>query len=570
MVLVVENVLVVISYLQGIATLVACYLKPDELDDMLNMILYDFWTTESVDPVVEKEILKIYKISWLAAKVYQYSIISCFLYMLVSIVNGNFAWDIWVPFDKESLKTFPYYEIVVAIQLITECVSVYFAIVPFNMFFVINLGLVCGQFRLLKEEFNYIGKNTDYNVVTKCVKQHNLILLFLEKLKSVYTTPILIIFAIELILITLSVYVTLTNNMESGSYRFIVVVAAGTALMFVFSFCGQVIKDESFSVSLAIYNSDWENCDPATIRSIINIMCRAQREVLITAGGFHALSLEGFVNKGPITVDLMLKPFLNHWNCIGITPRNRSNGEKFLFLISLILALLFCLSSTLNILFTTNLSMVLVVENVLVVISYLQEVTTLVACYLKSDELDDMLNMILYDFWTTKSVNPVVEKEILKIYKISWLAAKVYKYSIISCFLYMLVSIVNGNFAWDIWVPFDKESLKTFPYYEIVVAIQLITECVSVYFVIIPFNMFFVIILGLVCGQFRLLKEEFNNIGKNTDYNVVTKCVKQHNLILLFLEKLKSVYTTPILIIFAIELILITLSVYVTLTSNME
>ncbi|GLV32909.1 Odorant receptor 47a [Carabus blaptoides fortunei] len=174
-------------------------------------------------------------------------------------MNGNFAWDIWVPFDKESLKTFPYYEIVVVIQIIGESFAAYFAMVPFDMFFVINMGLVCGQFHLLKAEFNNIGKNEDYNVVIKCVKQHNLILL-------------------------------------SGSFRFIFIVAAASLQILFYCFCGQIIKDQSFSVSLAIYNSDWENCDRATIRSIQNIMCRAHREEIITMGGFQGLSLEGFVN----------------------------------------------------------------------------------------------------------------------------------------------------------------------------------------------------------------------------------------------------------------------------------
>lgn len=162
---------------QVIAKLTVCYLKPDVIDDMIHMILYNFWTTESVDAVVEKDIERIYKISRLAAIVYRYTIISCFMYMFISIINGNFAWDIWVPFDKESLKTFPNYEIAVAIQIIGQSFAAYFAMVPFDMFFVINMGLVCGQFHLLKDEFNNIGKNKEYNAVVKCVKQHNLILL---------------------------------------------------------------------------------------------------------------------------------------------------------------------------------------------------------------------------------------------------------------------------------------------------------------------------------------------------------------------------------------------------------
>ncbi|XP_071867030.1 uncharacterized protein [Bombus fervidus] len=203
----------------------------------------------------------------------------------------------------------PYYEIMFVIQLASVqqiCVA-YMACD--NFLCILNMHVIC-QFRMLHNRlFNLwkiIDQQTDkidyadkcYAALKQCIRQHQSLIKFCEKLECVYRLPIFGHIVIFSLLMCFDTYEILLAD-----------VSAGTRLIFVFHIIGSFIHiifftytchgliEESSNISLATYSGRWTTLPMTKTGRMLRedakmMIMKSTRPCYLTAGGFFPVSLE--------------------------------------------------------------------------------------------------------------------------------------------------------------------------------------------------------------------------------------------------------------------------------------
>lgn len=149
-----------------------------------------------------------------------------------------------------------------------------------------------------------------------------------------------------------------------------------------------------------------------------------------------------------------------------------------------------------------------------------------------------MLDIIWNEFWPLSYTEVHNQKKLMKIYKFVNLVAKIYRLNVVGATAFFVIgTVITGNksLPLDIWFP-HKDILLTTPFYEITFVLQLMLTYGSALFCLIPLDALFIIMTGVVYGQFKMLKAKLLKVGNtndsNDDYNIIKECVAHHNLLL--------------------------------------
>ncbi|CAL7937536.1 unnamed protein product [Xylocopa violacea] len=203
----------------------------------------------------------------------------------------------------------PYYEMMFTFQII--CVYQIGASYVCTECFVcvLNMHAVC-QFRMLQQRFlnlwPAIRKQSDstdyadkcYAALKKCIRDHQSLLEFCDKLNSVYTLPILGHMVVFSMMICFDTYEILLADVSSWTRNIFIFHMVGSfihIIVFTYSCHGLIV--ESTNVSTAAYSGWWTTLPLNKIGRMLRkdmslIMVRSLRPCCLTAGGFFPVSLE--------------------------------------------------------------------------------------------------------------------------------------------------------------------------------------------------------------------------------------------------------------------------------------
>ncbi|CAL7937535.1 unnamed protein product [Xylocopa violacea] len=203
----------------------------------------------------------------------------------------------------------PYYELMFILQLV--CVYHIGAAYVCTECFVclLNMHTVC-QFRMLqlrlmnvcsvvdKELDSIDHANAYYTALKKCIRDHQSLLEFCDKLNVVYTLPILghvVVFSMLMCFDTYEIFLADVSTWSRNIFLFHMIGSFIHIIFFTYSCHG--LLEESMNVCTATYSGLWTklpmNKVGQTLRSDLKmIMMRSLRPCCLTAGGFFRVSLE--------------------------------------------------------------------------------------------------------------------------------------------------------------------------------------------------------------------------------------------------------------------------------------
>ncbi|XP_043512120.1 odorant receptor 13a-like [Frieseomelitta varia] len=212
----------------------------------------------------------------------------------------------WINFP---LSVTPYYEIMFAIQVIVvEQIGVSY-LCNDNFLCILNMHVIY-QFRMLQNRllnlWKIIDKQTNkadctercYTALKKCIRKHQSLIEFCDKLEYVYTLPIFGHMVVFSLLMCFDTYEILLANVSIGTRLIFVFHMIGSFIhIIIFTYSCHCLMEESVNISLATY-SGWWTILPMTktgrmIRKDINIiMMKSIRPCYLSAAGFFPVSLE--------------------------------------------------------------------------------------------------------------------------------------------------------------------------------------------------------------------------------------------------------------------------------------
>ncbi|XP_050594980.1 uncharacterized protein LOC126924480 [Bombus affinis] len=207
------------------------------------------------------------------------------------------------------LSVTPYYEIMFVIQLATvQQIGVTY-LCSDNFLCILNMHVIC-QFRILHNRllnlWKIIDQKTDkidyadkcYIALKKCIRQHQLLIKFCEKLEYVNTLPIFGHVVVFSLLMCFDTYEILLANVSTGTRLIFVFHMVGSFIHIIFfTYTCHGLIEESSNISLATY-SGWWTILPMTetgrmLREDVKVMMmKSMRPCCLTAGGFFPISLE--------------------------------------------------------------------------------------------------------------------------------------------------------------------------------------------------------------------------------------------------------------------------------------
>ncbi|XP_068977259.1 odorant receptor 30a-like [Bombus flavifrons] len=207
------------------------------------------------------------------------------------------------------LSVTPYYEIMFVIQLATvQQIGVTY-LCNDNFLCILNMHVIC-QFRMLHNRllnlWKIIDQQTDkidyadkcYIALKKCIRQHQSLIKFCEKLEYVNTLPIFGHVVVFSLLMCFDTYEILLANVSTGTRLIFVFHMVGSFIHIIFfTYTCHGLIEESSNISLATY-SGWWTILPMTetgrmLREDVKVMMmKSMRPCYLSAGGFFPISLE--------------------------------------------------------------------------------------------------------------------------------------------------------------------------------------------------------------------------------------------------------------------------------------
>ncbi|XP_073814959.1 odorant receptor 82a [Musca autumnalis] len=127
------------------------------------------------------------------------------------------------------------------------------------------------------------------------IRYHNLILHLYEEVRQIYSPIVFGQFLITSLQVCVIVY-----QMVTHINTFLVFVINCTFLLsillqlFIYSYGGEILKNESLMVGISVQLSNWYNLKPTYRRMLWLLLMRSQREAIIR-GGFYEASLANFM-----------------------------------------------------------------------------------------------------------------------------------------------------------------------------------------------------------------------------------------------------------------------------------
>ncbi|XP_048006911.1 odorant receptor Or1-like [Leguminivora glycinivorella] len=138
------------------------------------------------------------------------------------------------------------------------------------------------------------GEQEEYEETIACVEYHLRIIWFVNELTDIFGGAAFGQFLLAAPLICLSMFIIMTSSDATEIITRILYFGCLSGQLFIYCFCGNLIKTQSDLVATAAYNSDWTSTSVRTQKALHLLVIRGQKTISVVAGNLFELSLVTF------------------------------------------------------------------------------------------------------------------------------------------------------------------------------------------------------------------------------------------------------------------------------------
>nr|AXF48795.1 odorant receptors OR53 [Lobesia botrana] len=163
------------------------------------------------------------------------------------------------------------------------------------------------QLKLLQHKLETIGVRTqnmeqvdeqrereDYEEAISCVEYHLRIIRFVQELTDIFGGAAFGQFLLAAPLLCLSMFIIMTSDDATEIVTRLLYFGCLSGQLFIYCFCGNMIKTQSELVATAAYNSYWASTSVRTQKALQLLILRGQKTLSVVAGNLFELSLVTF------------------------------------------------------------------------------------------------------------------------------------------------------------------------------------------------------------------------------------------------------------------------------------
>ncbi|XP_020296085.1 odorant receptor 22c-like [Pseudomyrmex gracilis] len=213
------------------------------------------------------------------------------------------------------------YELLFAMQIVQGTVVFIAECACDSFFFSITVHL-CGQLELLKMKFTEIDKNSDNkhrngNILGPLVERHCHLIVLARNIEDAFNIYILLrLLIINIVIATGGINVILLFNDHDykGVLKIITAIQFYMVQIFLYTYAGDILQNQSLSILSAVYNSTWYEMSPVTVKDLVFVMMRTKIPLRISAGKFFYLTRA--------TMTDILKTTLSYISFLRVTMEN--------------------------------------------------------------------------------------------------------------------------------------------------------------------------------------------------------------------------------------------------------
>ncbi|XP_063360908.1 odorant receptor 49b-like isoform X1 [Cydia amplana] len=169
------------------------------------------------------------------------------------------------------------------------------------------MAFAATQLKLLQHKLEAIGAKTDstveidaqieqevYEETVSCVEYHLKIIWFVDELTDIFGGAAFGQFLLAAPLICLSMFIIMNSSDVTEIVTRILYFGCLSGQLFIYCFCGNLIKTQSDLVATAAYNSHWTSTSVRTQKALHLLVIRGQKTISVVAGNLFELSLVTF------------------------------------------------------------------------------------------------------------------------------------------------------------------------------------------------------------------------------------------------------------------------------------
>nr|WEG72104.1 odorant-receptor-4 [Grapholita molesta] len=134
----------------------------------------------------------------------------------------------------------------------------------------------------------------DYEETVSCVEYHLKIIWFVNELTDIFGGAAFCQFLLAAPLICLSMFIIMTSSDVTEIVTRILYFGCLSGQLFIYCFCGNLIKTQSDLVATAAYNCHWTSTSVRTQKALHLLVIRGQKTISVVAGNLFELSLVTF------------------------------------------------------------------------------------------------------------------------------------------------------------------------------------------------------------------------------------------------------------------------------------
>ncbi|CAD7086372.1 unnamed protein product [Hermetia illucens] len=233
--------------------------------------------------------------------------------VLVSNDRGTLV-SAWFPFDWKECNA-RYYSVVIfqgcatLLQVWQDCLN--------ESYPMIFLCAIIAHLHLINMRFARIGydstktKQENHQDLLSCIQDYHLIVEIFAQLQDIIRVVYFVeILAIQTLLCTNAIYLTLTDNNILEQLHIICFLIAIIYILGISCYFGSQLQSESQHLTTAIYSCNWIEQTPGFKKDLLTTMIISQRQIQLSAGRIVQISLPTFLRVIKSTYSLVA--LLNH------------------------------------------------------------------------------------------------------------------------------------------------------------------------------------------------------------------------------------------------------------------
>nr|QNL15002.1 olfactory receptor 58 [Aulacocentrum confusum] len=216
-----------------------------------------------------------------------------------SVWNFPVGLKCWIPVDKSAWSYGASY-LIQSIQVIiisggsSGCDAIFFGIAMH----------ICGQYELLHQSLGELyGSGTirvpSKSIVREFVKRHEHLLTLSDYFEMVYNPVILAIVVSNAVLLCITGLVLLISLQSGGNIVTMLGLTVRIYLLlvqlFICSYVGERLSQQSLELGNAVYNSAWYELPPIVANDMVFIILRCTHQVNLTAGNLFVMNIYQFM-----------------------------------------------------------------------------------------------------------------------------------------------------------------------------------------------------------------------------------------------------------------------------------